>query len=441
MSLTALHAPTQPPPDSEAPTGTGRVRLRVVRGPDLGREALLDGGEALVGSRGDCALALSDPGVAPWHARLEPRDGHLRVQDLGGPGGTRYLGARIQDVLVPPGSSLELGSTRVCLLPASSPPEVLSPREELAGLLGRSPAMRRLFARIERVAPTRSAVLIQGETGTGKEHVARALHRLSGHARGPLIVVDCGAVPHELMQSELFGHVQGAFTGATRDVTGAFERARGGTLFLDEVGHLPLSLQPLLLRALDTRTFLRLGEDQVREADFRLITATHQDLEAMVARERFQADLYYRLSEATLVVPPLRERLEDIPLLAEALAREATGPHAGLDAATLACLCAYRWPGNVRELRNTVARVLALGPGALPGSPCEARPPDFHQARELAIHSFERLYLEALLRRHGSAAAALEESGLARSYFFKLLGAHGLGRARGGPRRREHADE
>jgi DNA-binding NtrC family response regulator len=406
------------------------VRLRVVRGPDCGRELLLDGAAALLGSGRDCTLVLTDPTVSLLHARLCVVDGHLRVQDLGSRSGTRYLGARIRDALVPPGSTLELGGTSVALLPTTPPPEPLSPREELEGMVGRSQSMRRLFARVERVARTQTTVLIQGETGVGKELVALALHRLSERARTPFCVIDCCTMSPELMQSQLFGHARGAFTGASRDVKGAVERVRGGTLFLDEVGELPLALQPLLLRVLDTRTFSRAGEDRVRGADFRLVAATHQDLKSLVSAGRFREDLYYRLSATTLTVPPLRERMEDIPLLAEALAREATGRPSSLCAATLASLCAYSWPGNVRELRNTVERVLALGPGALPGSPSGGAPPDFHRARELALQSFERSYLDALLRRHGSAAAAMTAAGLSRSHFFERLKAHGLNRAR-----------
>jgi DNA-binding NtrC family response regulator len=402
------------------------VRLRVVQGPDFGREAWLDGDAALVGSSSACTLVLTDASVSQRHARLRAVEGGLHVEDLGSQHGTWYLGARISDVLVPPGTVLKLGTTRVALLPAPPAADVPDLREELAGMLGRSRAMQRLFARIERLAPTPLAVLILGETGTGKECVAQALHRLSARARGPCAVFDCGAVSHDLMQSELFGHVRGAFTGALQDVPGAIERAAGGTLFLDEVGELPLDLQPALLRALDTRTFSRVGEDQLRTSDFRLIAATHKDLEARVRQGRFREDLYYRLSASTLVVPPLRERVEDIPLLAEAFARGATGQRAPLSALALASLCAYHWPGNVRDLRNTVERVLALGPGALPGSPSPETAPDFHQARALAIQSFERLYLEDLLRRHGSAAAAMKEAGIARSYFYKLLEEHGL---------------
>ena len=422
-----MRVPTQSFAEPLASPGPAPVRLRVVQGPDLGREAWLEGDEALVGSSSACTLVLTDASVSQRHARLRAVEGGLRVEDLGSEHGTWYLGARISDVLVPPGAVLMLGTTRVALLPA--PPaaaDVPSPREELAGMLGRSRAMQRLFARIERLAPTHTAVLILGETGTGKECVAQALHRLSARARGPCAVFDCGAVSHDLVRSELFGHVKGAFTGAIRDAPGAIERAAGGTLFLDEVGELPLDLQPALLRALDTRTFSRVGEDQPRTSDFRLIAATHKDLEARVRQGRFREDLYYRLSASTLVVPPLRERVEDIPLLAEAFARGATGQRAPLSAVTLASLCSHRWPGNVRELRNTVERVLALGPGALPGSPSPETPPDFHQARALAIQSFERFYLEELLRRHGSAAAAMKEAGIARSYFYKLLEEHGL---------------
>jgi DNA-binding NtrC family response regulator len=405
------------------------VRLKVLEGVDRGKELEFTGRTVVVGSSACCDLVLTDPTVSHRHASLEPLGEWLRARDLRSASGTTFLSARIMEMDVPLGATLGLGATRVALLPGDLPREGVSEKTELAGLVGHSPRMRRLFARMERVAPGEASVLIQGETGSGKEEVALGLHALSPRSAGPLVVFHCGAVQPSLAQSMLFGHVRGAFTDAHRDRDGAFEKAQGGTLFLDEVGELPLELQPLLLRALESRTFTRVGESTLQHADFRLIAATQCDLEAAVRRGAFREDLYHRLAAITLQVPPLRERPEDISPLAQHFATRAAGRAVTLDPSILASFQACPWPGNVRELRNAVERVLALGPGELPGF-AEAPPwPDFHEARQRALESFERTYLSTMLERHGgSASAAAREAGIARGYFYRLLEQHGLRR-------------
>ncbi len=402
------------------------VRLLVVEGPDAGRHAIASEGTAVVGSAEGCTLRLSDEAVSRRHLAVELLGNKVRVKDLGSKNGTRYLGHRIEALELSLGSTVELGKTRVALLPNVTDAR-LSEKDELAGLLGRSVAMKRLFAQLEQVAPTDAAVLVHGETGSGKEGVARAIHALSPRAAGPFVVFDCGAVAPELMQAHLFGHVKGAFTGAVKDTPGALERANGGVLFLDEMAELPLTLQPSLLRALESHTFQRVGEGKVRESDFRVVAATHQDLHALAEAGQFRQDLYFRLAALVLQVPPLRQRVEDVPMLAHHFAADAEAK-APLSASTVAALAARRWPGNVRELKNAVERVLALGPSSLlPGATDEAL--DFHGSREQALKAFERSYLESLLARHqGNASAAAREAGIARSYLYKLLEAHGLKR-------------
>ncbi|WP_163992404.1 sigma 54-interacting transcriptional regulator [Pyxidicoccus caerfyrddinensis] len=425
---------TSPITEKTDPDGPPRVRLLVLEGPDRGRSALVEGGTVVVGTLPDCQLVLTDDTVSRQHVSLELLGPRVRVRDLKSRNGTRYLGARVEVVEVPLGAIVALGKTRLALLPAEAALERLSEQTELAGLLGRSLAMRRLFAEVERVAPVDISVLIQGETGTGKEGIARALHALSGKT-GALRAFDCGAVPASLLPGILFGHARGAFTGAVADTPGAIEAAHEGTLFLDEVAELPLEVQPTFLRVLETGRFCRLGETRERHVRFRLVAATHRDLTAAMKKGTFRPDLYHRLASIVLHAPPLRERLDDISLLAEHFARS-LGASLPLSPASLATLTAYHWPGNVRELRNAVERTLTLGAeAALP----ELAPPggakeDFHATRERVLGVFERSYLEAQLARHrGSASAAAREAGLARSYFYRLLKTHGLlpGRGRG----------
>lgn len=405
------------------------VRLMVVHGPDRGKHALVAEGTALVGREPSCALSLTDPSVSRRHFSIELLSGKVRVKDLGSNNGVRYLGARVDGIELPLGAVVEVGQTHVAILPAVSNQGPLSDRDELEGLVGRSVAMRRLFGIIEQLAGTDASVLIHGETGSGKEGVARALHARSNRAQGPFQVFDCGAVSRELLQSALFGHTKGAFTSAVKDTPGALEQADGGVLFLDEVAELPLDLQPSLLRALETHTFVRVGDAKVRESDFRLLAATHVDLEAKVRAGTFRADLYYRLAAIVVEVPPLSARREDISLLAHRFAAShgATSP---LSPAVLAALAARQWPGNVRELKNAVERVVAMGPQSVLGDVTpQAADGDFHQAREQALRAFERSYLEALLERNGgNASKAAREAGIARSYLYKLLETHDLKR-------------
>ena len=406
------------------------VRLLVIDGPDRGAEAVVTSGTALVGSHEDCALKLTDTAVSRRHLAIELLGNKVRVKDLSSKNGSRYLGSRFEAIELPLGATLELGTTRLALLPALQVTGALSEVSELAGLLGRSVPMRKLFAQIQLVAPTDASVLIAGETGSGKEGVARALHTLSARASGPFRVFDCAAVARDLVQSALFGHVKGAFTGAVKDTTGALEDADGGVLFLDEIAELPLDLQPALLRALETKTFQRVGDTRTRSSDFRIVAATHHDLGARAQKGTFRLDLYYRVAALVLEVPPLRARLEDVALLAHRFAAAANAP-APLSPSTLASLSAWRWPGNVRELKNAVERVVALGPdAALPGVVTAEVSLDFHATRTQALRAFERSYLEALLERHqGNASAASREAGIARSYLYKLLDDHGLKRS------------
>ncbi|MBL8937604.1 MAG: sigma-54-dependent Fis family transcriptional regulator, partial [Archangium sp.] len=314
---------------------------------------------------------------------------------------------------------------------------------ELEGLVGGSAVMRRLFGLIEKLAPSETPVLLLGETGTGKEGLARALHQRSTRRKAPFVVVDCGAVAPQLVESELFGHVRGAFSGAIADRAGAFVEAEGGTLFLDEIGELPLELQPRLLRALEARQVKRLGEDRPRAVDVRVIAATHRSLQAEVQAGRFRRDLYFRLAVAALRVPPLRERRDDLPQLVRALLVQLGRESFELSADLVARLASYDWPGNVRELRNVVARavvsdevslehVLNPAPASAPAAPALVPPPPalevpFKEAKERIVERFTREYLTALEHKHGGNVTQMAKaSGLARTYLHDLLAKHGL---------------
>jgi transcriptional regulator with GAF, ATPase, and Fis domain len=236
-------------------------------------------------------------------------------------------------------------------------------------IVGESPALRKVLQQIEIVAPTEASVLILGETGTGKELLAQAIHERSLRRERPLIKVNCSAIPRELFESEFFGHVKGAFTGALQDRMGRFQMADGGTLFLDEIGEIPLELQSKLLRVLQDGQFERIGEDRTRRVDVRLIAATNRHLQEEIEAGRFRQDLYYRLSVFPITVPPLRERLDDIPLLAKHFVQRACArlncPQVRITARQVQLLQRYHWPGNIRELQNVIERAVILARGGV----------------------------------------------------------------------------
>lgn len=369
--------------EGEAPEGTERmasagtlpalllqrVTLTVVEGPDAGRRLSLDQDPVSIGSLPDNSLVLADRTVSRRHGLiLRQKNGYL-LRDLGSTNGTSVNGVPVKEAYLPPDALLAFGATRVRFGLEAERVEVRpSAAHRFGDLLGESPRMREVFAVLERVAPTGVTVLVRGETGSGKELVARALHAASARRDGPLVVFDCGAVPPNLIESELFGHERGAFTGATAARAGAVEQAHGGTLLLDEVGELSLELQPKLLRVLETREVKRVGGSRTARVDIRVVAATHRDLPVEVQAGRFREDLYFRLAVVSVALPPLRERPEDIPLLADHFLRTLSG-ELGLPAPppfapeALARLKGHPWPGNIRELRNVLEAALAVGGG------------------------------------------------------------------------------
>jgi transcriptional regulator with GAF, ATPase, and Fis domain len=432
-------------------------------------EVILDQ-RKVVGSAPHADLVISDPAVSRLHAELDPRADGLWVRDPGSRNGTFVEGLLAHDVRVPPGGKIRIGSTDILVEYDTGEGQRVKvwPTNQFGRLVGASLAMRELFATLSRIAPMEAPVLIHGETGTGKELVAHAIHQASRRSKRPFVVVDCAALPENLLDAELFGHAKGAFTGAATAREGAIEAADGGTVFLDEIGELPLSMQPKLLRVLETHTVRRVGETGYRDVDFRFISATHRDLVEMVNAGEFREDLYFRLTVLPVSVPPLRDRIDDIDLLVNHFlgptARGTWGPE------VIRELGGRPWRGNVRELRNFVERARALGaPDALalmheaaftrderptgvgpeslkmkvarPPFPPEvvaaAQPPayegneiferEYREFRERWVDYGEREYVRRLLQRHGhNVAAAARDAKLDRTYLHRLVRKHDL---------------
>ncbi|MDX2020285.1 MAG: sigma 54-interacting transcriptional regulator [Deltaproteobacteria bacterium] len=410
-----------------------RQRPRISWSDEAGAHTVIVEDRMVIGSAPGVDLQIALPTVSRLHAEFEPREDGLWVRDLGSRNGTFIDGIRIECARLMEGSTLAMGTARLVVAEAALPVAVdLWPTSPFHDLVGASTAMRALFARLAKVAKSDVTTLILGETGTGKELVAKAIHEHSARADGAFQVVDCGALPENLLEAELFGHVKGAFTGASSSRAGAFEVAAGGTVFLDEIGEMPLTMQPKLLRVLESQTVKRLGETQHRKVDCRIVSATNRDLRALVNAGAFREDLYFRLAVVPVVVPPLRERRDDIPLLLEHFIR---GRDCGFDAAFKQDLMQRPWMGNVRELRNFVEQALVLGTReALRSMPTAAEklpevPADkpFKDIRDEWMNHIERQYIARLLERlSGNVTAVAEAAGLDRSYVHRLIKKHDL---------------
>ncbi|XXF78531.1 sigma 54-interacting transcriptional regulator [Myxococcaceae bacterium GXIMD 01537] len=420
-----------------------RCRLQVVSGPDEGRSVLSDKERLRCGAHPGNDLVLEEDRTASrHHFEIQFTDRGWLLVDLNSTNGTHLDGRRIERAYLSPGSRILAGSSVITFSPLDDAPTAEPDADgELCGMVGQGPKMRQVFGLIRKTAPMDVSVILQGETGTGKELVARAIHELSRRGKGPLVVLDCGAIPPELIESELFGHEKGAFTGAVSERPGAFERAHGGTIFLDELGELRLDLQPKLLRVLENREVRRVGGNDVIAVDCRVIAATNRDLVKEISAGNFREDLYFRLSVITIHLPPLRQRREDIPLiLKRALADpEVVARHGRkhLSPEALGLLMAYGWPGNVRELVNVLSHVLTFSegeeiePAHLPprvrGQAREG-PLSFNEhlsykdAKEQLLENFEREYVTSVLARcEGNLSRAARESGLHRKSIERLV--------------------
>jgi transcriptional regulator with GAF, ATPase, and Fis domain len=346
----------------------------------------------------------------------------LEVRDLGSTNGTFVGDIEVVRAFVRDGVRLRAGTSTIAIAVLGDEIEhPLATGDRFGDVIGTSPVMRRLYPILERCAASDVTVLLEGETGTGKELIAESIHLASARRDRPFVIVDCGALPRQLTESELFGHVRGAFTGAETDRTGAFEAAGGGTIFLDEIGELALDLQPLLLRALESRTIRRVGTNQQIATDVRVIAASRRDLRFEVNARRFRPDLFYRLNVIRIVVPRLVERAEDIPLLAEQFWRMFQ-PDRPIPAEVVADFARQRWPGNVRELRNAIERTALFGweppaDAALPYGP----------AKEQANRNWEKEWIRALLLANGgNVSRAARVAQMSRSHLRVLVERYGL---------------
>ena len=413
-----------------------RVRLKVTAGPDKGAECDVEN-VARVGARPLADLVLHDPKVSGVHCEIIAGP-TVRVRDLRSKNGTFVGDLRIHDIEIPQGESIRVGDSHVTIVSQATFDIPLAEENQLHGLVGCSGAMRALMARVEQIAPSNATVLIRGETGVGKELVAEALHFGSPRASGPFVIVDCGSLPAGLIESELFGHERGAFTGADTTVRGAFERADGGTLFLDEIGELSMGQQPKLLRALESRRVQRIGASRDIKIDVRVVAATHRDLQLEVGKGNFREDLYHRLAVVPLLVPSLRDRPEDLPLLATHLLRQMNvEPADYLTRDSLDVMARHDWPGNVRELRNALERAVVLRRGVEVDPPLRAVQAGgvdlsipIRLGREQLVANYEREYLSALLREcDGNIALTARRAGVDRISIYRLMQRLGMNRS------------
>ena len=409
-----------------------QLRISVLVGPDTGqRFAPTD--RAALGTAPDNEIVLHDPMVSRYHLELRAGDDGVELRDLGSLNGTFAAGVRVRDAVIPPGSRLVLGSTTLVVEDAGTAVAPDGTVANIATIVGDSLAIGEIALQIAQLAASQVSTLIHGETGTGKELVAHAIHELGPRASGPFVVVDCGSLPATLIASELFGHDRGAFTGADQRHVGAFERADGGTLFLDEIGELPLAVQPVLLGVLERRKFRRVGGQKDVATDVRIIAATNRDLRAEANRGTFRPDLYFRLAVVRVVIPPLRERREDIEPLVAHFVEQITGSNdlaPYFSAVTLDALRAHPWTGNVRELRNVIEAALALGQVELDTTSAAHHGLDqlsYREARAAALGSFERDFLGRLLAGcAGNASEAARRARMDRPYLLTLLRRHDL---------------
>jgi len=427
-----------------------RTKLLVISGPLQGREFVVNHDAFTIGSSSHNDLLIEDSTVSKRHCEIIVDQTGYLIRDLESTNGTFVQGVRISSAHLAPGSEIQLGKTRIVFCPLQEANDIpLSRNEAFGAMMGRSVPMRRIFYLAETYSPSDATIMITGETGTGKEILAEEIHNHSPRHDKPFIVIDCAAISKELIESELFGHVKGAFTGANADRQGAFELADGGTVFLDEIGDLSPDLQPKLLRVLEKREIRRVGCNKVRKINVRIISATNRNLANEVNEGRFREDLYYRLSVVHLELPPLRRRREDIPLLIKRFLTDLHGEDAVAQLAdvdrTMDVLKRHEWPGNVRELRNLIelafyserrpvdlSAFLSLGnlragrKNSEPEANFSTDKP-FKDAKNDLIEEFEKAYLNDLLARNKqNISRSAREAGIERAYLQRLVRKYGM---------------
>jgi len=428
-----------------------KTKLLVISGPLQGREFIVNRDTYTIGSGDHNDLVIGDSTVSKRHCEIIVEESGYQIRDLDSTNGTLVQGVRVSSAHLAPGAEIQIGKSRIVFCPLQDSNDIpLSSNEAFGKMLGRSIPMRRIFYLAETYSPSDATIMITGETGTGKEVLAEEIHNHSNRKNKPFIVIDCAAISKDLMESEIFGHVKGAFTGANSDRQGAFELADGGTVFLDEIGDLLPDLQPKLLRVLEKREIRRVGSNDLRKIDVRIISATNRNLANEVNENRFREDLYYRLSVVHLELPPLRRRKDDIPLIVKKFLTtlhgdDALSQVADLDV-TMDVLKRHEWPGNVRELRNLVELAFYsekrpvdlssfLSFGTLRAGHKPNDEPDmtfttdkpFKDAKNELIEEFEKAYLNDLLSRNRqNISQSAREAGIERAYLQRLIRKYGM---------------
>ncbi|MBH24806.1 MAG: Fis family transcriptional regulator [Myxococcales bacterium] len=443
-----------------------RCRLEVLDGPEQGEARVFESPVVLIGSDPLCDLVLSDPTVSRRHCEIHARGGDARLVDLESTNGTFLRGIQVGELYLKGGSVFRAGRTHIKFSLETDWAPVPRDRTRYGDIIGVSRALRDVFAILDKVAPSELSVLIEGETGTGKELIARAIHEHSRRASRSLVIFDCSAFPGTLLESELFGHERGAFSGAVQSHRGVFERGDGSTIFLDEIGEMELGFQAKFLRALESGEMRRVGGERTVKVDARVVAATNRSLDAMIEEGTFRRDLFYRLAKVRFRLPPLRERVEDIPLLVDffldQLAASLPGPRPQVEPEVMEVLVQHDWPGNIRELRNVIERAatmcgdwitadyvsaqLGLGGGAAPAASGQVRDQEgvhavlkapiedpsgaampLRAAKDQLVSDFERRYIEHLLEKHEqNISAAAREAQVDRRHFYRLLKKYGL---------------
>lgn len=420
-----------------------KCKLTISNGENKGKEFVLSQPVIRVGTKKENEIVLKDETISREHFEIhQNKEGYL-LKDSGSMNGTFINGMRVKEAFLTSGVQIRAGKTEMKFLPLDETFDIVpSKKTKYANLIGGNTLMRRIYTIIEKIAPTDVTCIIEGESGTGKELIAAAIHEKSKRVKRPFVVFDCSAVAENLIESELFGHEKGSFTGATGMRQGAFELADGGTIFLDEIGELTLDLQPKLLRVLESRTVKRVGGDRPINVDVRVVAATNRNLEAEVKKGNFREDLFYRLNVVPIHLPPLRKRKDDIPMLIEHFIEEYNKANPGkaiegVHPGAMEIMASYDWPGNVRELRNTVSRIFSFMEGTkilIDDVPEKVRLPiakaeldiredlGFKDAKEQWVASFEKQYLAEILKKNNyNISAAAKEAGIDRKSVQRLI--------------------
>lgn len=432
-----------------------KCQLMVIEGEDKGKKFRLDKPSIKIGKKEGNDFVLSDKTVSRNHIEIEYTSDSFLLKDMHSTNGTYVNGTKVKEAYLAPGDVIKLGNTSIEFQAFSETAKIEpSSNEVFGGMVAKSRRMRQIFSIMEKISPTFATVVIEGETGTGKDLVARAVHEFSTRKNRPFMVFDCGSVAPNLIESELFGHEKGAFTGAIKSRRGAFEEAAGGTIFLDEIGELPLDLQPKLLRALEQREIRRVGANLPTTIDVRVICATNRDLKKEVAEGRFREDLYYRLSVVKIHIPPLRERPEDVPMIVEKILKDAKFNRIAdgglrvtrVEDDALKVLQRYQWPGNVRELANIIERAVSFAEANTIAKShldfvfsemdneeerTEKLVMDndlpFKEAKQKLLDVFEKDYLVDLLKRNNNnLSKAAREAKIDRKHIRNLLKKYGI---------------